>query len=150
MTLIDRGELTASVSEAGDRVANLFDGDLDTRWIAGIGGQDGSSWVRVQLARPADIARVELRIAERSIGDYPRCCASRADRQGQTQALYDGAPYPNWARLSSATAPIRHIVRLRHNSTAAIWIQANVPLRASWSIHELRLWRYDLSGGIRW
>ena len=78
MTLIPPGELTASASESADRIPNLFDGDRDTRWIAGIGGQDGSSWLRVALTRPADVARVELQIAERSIGDYRACCASRA------------------------------------------------------------------------
>ena len=85
---IDARELTATASEAADRLPNLFDRDRDSRWIAGIGGQDGSSWVRLQLARAADVARVELQIAERSIGRLSSPASHRGRGSGRTVAHF--------------------------------------------------------------
>jgi hypothetical protein len=152
MTLIPSGELTASASESADRIPNLFDGDRDTRWIAGIGGQDGSSWLRVALAHPADIARVELLLAERSIGDYPRALRIESeDAAGGRHLLYEASPYPEFgaALVRDGRYP-NLIVPFPHNrDTVALWIRQTVPSSASWSVHELRLWRYDASGGNR-
>jgi hypothetical protein len=152
LTPIPTGELTASASESADRIPNLFDGDRDTRWIAGIGGQDGSSWLRVALAHPADIARVELLLAERSIGDYPRALRIESqDAAGGTHLLYEASPYPEFGaalvrdgRYPNLTIPFPH-----NRDTVALWIRQTVPSSASWSVHELRLWRYDASGGNR-
>ena len=151
VTAIDARELSATASEARGRLENLFDGDPDTRWIAGIGGQDGSSWVRVQLSRGADVARVDLQIAERSMADYPRRLRiDSEDAAGATRTLYDDTPYPELAAgiVRDSRYP-RLTVRLPHNQTAALWIRQTAASRASWSIHELRLWRYDASGGNR-
>jgi hypothetical protein len=143
--------LTASASEAADRMPNLFDHDPDTRWIAGIGGQDGSSWVRVQLAHAADVARVTLQIAERSMADYPRVLRIESeDAAGRSRALYDGSPYPELAAAIVRDGRYPNIVvALPHNDTAVLWVRQTAASRASWSIHELRLWRYDSTGGIR-
>ena len=152
LTLIPADELTTSASESADRIPNLFDGDRDTRWIAGIGGQDGSSWLRVALTRPADVARVELQIAERSIGDYPRLLRIEGeDAAGHSHLLYEASPYPEFAaalvrdgRYPNLVIPIPH-----NGDTVALWIRQTAPSSASWSVHELRLWRYDASGGNR-
>ena len=148
---IDARELTATASEAADRLPNLFDRDPDSRWIAGIGGQDGSSWVRLQLGHAADLARVELQIAERSMTDYPRLLRiDGEDAAGRTRILYEGSPYPELGAAIVRDGRYPNIaVALPHNETVALWIRQTVPSRASWSIHELRLWRYDSSGGIR-
>jgi hypothetical protein len=148
---LDPRELTASVSESPGRVENLFDGDRDTRWIAGLGGQDGSSWVRVQLARPTDIARVSLQIAERSMTDYPRVLRiESADAAGRSRVLYDDAPYTELGKAVVENGQYPDLViALPHNETAALTIRQSAPSRTSWSIHELRLWRYDSSGGNR-
>jgi hypothetical protein len=152
LTLIPSGELTASASESADRIPNLFDRDRDSRWIAGIGGQDGSSWLRVALTHPADVARVELQIAERSMGDYPRVLRIEAeDAAGRPHLLYEGSPYPEFAAalIRDARYPAL-IIPLPHNSdTVALWIRQTVASSASWSVHELRVWRYDASGGNR-
>ena len=151
VTPIDWRELTASASESRDRLQNLFDGNPDTRWVAGIGGQNGSCWVRVQLRSVADIARVEIQIAERSIGDYPRMLRiDGEDAAGRTHALYDGSPYPELAAavVRDGRYP-RLAISLPHNQTVALWIRQTAASRLGWSIHELRLWRYDASGGIR-
>jgi hypothetical protein len=152
LTLIPPAELTASASESADRIPNLFDGDRDTRWIAGIGGQDGSSWLRVALTRPAEIGRVELQIAERSMGDYPRLLRIEGeDAAGRSHVLYEASPYPEFAaalirdgRYPTLRIPIPH-----NSDTVALWIRQTVASSASWSVHELRLWRYDASGGSR-
>ena len=148
---IDVRELTATASEAADRLPNLFDRDRDSRWIAGIGGQDGSSWVRLQLARAADVARVELQIAERSMADYPRLLRIEGeDPAGQSHTLYDDAPYPELGAAIVRDGRYPNIaITLPHNETVTLWIRQTAPSRTSWSIHELRLWRYDSSGGIR-
>jgi hypothetical protein len=148
---IDPRELTASASESRGRLENLFDGDPDTRWIAGLGGQDGTSWVHVQLARSTDIARVTLQIAERSITDYPRVLRIESeDGAGHSRVLYDAPPYTELGLgiVENGQYP-NLVIALPHNETAALTIRQSAPSRASWSIHELRLWRYDSSGGIR-
>ncbi|MEP6467752.1 MAG: discoidin domain-containing protein, partial [Parafilimonas sp.] len=151
LTLVPPAELTVSASESADRIPNLFDGDRDTRWIAGIGGQDGSSWLRLSLNHPADVARVDLQIAERSIADYPRQLRVEGeDPGGQSHLLYQASPYPEFAaalvrdgRYPTLSIPIPH------NDTVVLWIRQTAPSTASWSVHELRVWRYDASGGTR-
>ena len=149
--LLEPRELTASASEAADRVANLFDGDRDTRWIAGLGGQDGSSWVRVQLSRPMDVARVSLQIAERSMTDYPRVLRIESeDAAGRSRVLYEDTPYTELGKAVVENGQYPDLViSLPDNDTAALTIRQTAPSRTSWSIHELRLWRYDSSGGNR-
>jgi F5/8 type C domain len=148
---LESRELSASASESAGRIENLFDGDRDTRWIAGLGGQDGSSWVRVQLAHPADIGRVSLQIAERSMTDYPRRLRIESeDAAGRSRVLYDDAPYTELGKAVVANGQYPDLViALPHNETAALTIRQTAPSRASWSIHELRLWRYDSTGGHR-
>jgi hypothetical protein len=148
---IDVRELSISASESADRIPNLFDGNRDTRWMAGIGGQNGSSWVRIQFPRPLDVARVEIQIAERSINDYPRQLRiDGEDSAGQTHTLYDGSPY---AELAAAVVQDgrypRLAIALPQNQTVVLWIRQTAQSRAWWSIHELGFWRYDASGGIR-
>ena len=148
---IDARELTATASEAADRLPNLFDRDPDSRWIAGIGGQDGSSWVRVQMTHAVDLARVELQIAERSMADYPRLLRIEGeDPAGRSHTLYDGAPYPELGAAIVRDGRYPNIaITLPHNDTVTLWIRQTAASRTSWSIHELRLWRYDSSGGNR-
>jgi hypothetical protein len=151
IALVEPREISATVSESPGRIENLFDRDRDTRWIAGLGGQDGSSWVRVKLAHPADIARVSLQIAERSMTDYPRVLRIESeDAAGRSRVLYDDAPYMELgdAVVENGQYPDL-VIDLPHNETAALTIRQTAPSRASWSIHELRLWRYDSTGGNR-
>jgi len=151
IALLDKRELSATASESPGRIENLFDGDRDKRWIAGIGGQDGSSWVRVQLAHPADIARVSLQIAERSMTEYPRMLRVESeDAAGRSRVLYDDAPYTEMGKAVVENGQYPDLViALPHNETAALTIRQTAQSRASWSIHELRLWRYDSTGGNR-
>ena len=140
---IDPRELTVTASESSDRVANLLDGDPDTRWFAGLGGQDGSSWLNIRLARATNVSRVELQIAERSLADYPRQLRiDSVDAAGHLRTLYDAVPYPELgaALVRDASYPTI-VVPLPPNDTVTLWIRQTAPTRAAWSVHELRLWR---------
>lgn len=69
---------------------------------------------------------------------------------GQPHVLYDESPYPELAKALVRDGRYPNLeIRLPHNNTAVLWIRQTAPSRTSWSIHELRLWRYDSSGGIR-
>jgi hypothetical protein len=140
---IDPRTFTVSASETSDRVANLTDGDPDTRWFAGLGGQDGSAWLRVDVAQPTDVARVDLMQAERSLGDYPRQLRIESvDRAGQLRVLYDAPPYQELgaALVRDAGYPTLS-VPLPRNETVTLWIRQTAPTRSAWSVHELRLLR---------
>ena len=72
------------------------------------------------------------------------------DAAGRTHLLYDGSPYPELGAAIVRDGRYPNVaIALPHNDTAALWIRQTAPSRASWSIHELRLWRYDSSGGVR-
>ena len=95
---------------------------------------------------------MELLLAERSIGDYPRALRIEGeDAAGGTHLLYEASPYPEFgaALVRDGRYP-NLIIPIPHNrDTVALWIRQTVPSSASWSVHELRLWRYDASGGNR-
>jgi hypothetical protein len=64
--------------------------------------------------------------------------------------LYDGSPYPELAAAIVRDGRYPRLgMSLPKNQTVARWIRQTAQSRASWSIHELSLWRYDASGGIR-
>jgi hypothetical protein len=139
-TLVDAGGFNVSVSESGERVASLFDGNPDSRWI---GQQNGSSWVSVALPAAVDVERVELQIAERSMMDYPRALRIEAeDADGRVRTLYEDSPYPELAMalLEDSRYPSLRI-RLPRNQTVRLWIRETATTRRAWSIHELRLFR---------
>jgi F5/8 type C domain len=142
-TAIGAREMTVTASESLDRIANLTDGDPDTRWFAGLGGQDGSAWLRVDLAQPTDVAQVDLMQAERSLGDYPRQLRIEGvDRAGRSHVLYDAPPYVELgaALVRDASYPTVS-VRLPRNESVTLWIRQTAPTRSAWSVHELRLLR---------
>jgi hypothetical protein len=148
-TLLDAREFSASASESSDRVASMFDGDADSRWIAGLDGQTGSSWVSVVLPAAVDVERVELQIAERSMMDYPR--ALRIDAQdagGLLRTLYEDSPYPELAAalLENPRYPTLRL-RLPPNQTVRLWIRQTAATRRAWSIHELRVFTRHRPGG---
>ena len=86
---IDSRELTASASESRGPLPNLFDGDPDTRWIAGHRRPGRLELGAGAAARTRPTSRAWIsQIAERSIGDYPRMLRIEGeDAAGQTHAL---------------------------------------------------------------
>jgi len=85
------------------------------------------------------------------MADYPRVLRIESeDAAGRSRAVYEGSPYPELAAAIVRDGRYPDIaIALPHNDTAALWIRQIAASRTSWSIHELRLWRYDSSGGIR-
>lgn len=138
---LGRGDFAVSVAQAGDRAANLVDGDPDTRWF---GDQDGGSWILATLPRALDLAAVELQMAERSRMDYPReLRIESTDDSGLTRTLYEATPYPEFIAgfVRSAAYP-RLSIMLPPNSTRQLRIlETGLAPRRWWSVHELRLWR---------
>jgi hypothetical protein len=138
---VESAAMTVSTSDAGDRAKNLLDGDVDTRWF---GRQDGTSWIEVDLARPCDVARVELTLAERSIADYPRELQVEAtDGHGVTRTLYDAVPYAEFitAFVRDPRYP-RMTIALPSNQTTALTIRETGQAAGRWwSVHEVELWQ---------
>jgi hypothetical protein len=140
---IEPREFTLTASEAPDRLPFLVDGNPDSRWMAGLGGQDGSSWIAARFPAPVGISRVELQFAERSFADYPRALRIEVtDAAGAAQTLYDAPPYPEIASaiLRDPRYPVIEI-DLPRNETTALVIRQTAPTRRAWSVHELRMWR---------
>lgn len=132
-------EFTLSVSEDPQRLANLIDGDPDSRWI---GRQEGSSWIEIRFARPRDVSQVELLLARRSIDDYPReLQIDGVDDKGQRRILYRSSPYPELvAGLVGNAAYPRTDVMLPPNRTTTLTVREVAPYYGWWwSIHELGL-----------
>jgi hypothetical protein len=138
---IDATAFSVSASQNSDRVPNLTDGDVDTRWFA---DQDGSHFIELTFRGTVDVARVEIVGAERSLDEYPRQLEiTSTDSNGGNTIVYRDSPYPEILggflkdhRYPAATIalPPNSSVRLRLRETAT------VPGRW-WSVHELRVWR---------
>jgi hypothetical protein len=139
---VDPAELVVTVSAGEQRRGYLTDNDPETRWI---GFQDGSSWIATELARPYDLSRVELRLAERSIVDVPRQLRiDSIDAHGEARTLYHATPYPEFlAGFLREPASPAVAVDLPPNQTTKLWIRETAALagRRWWSVHELKLWR---------
>jgi hypothetical protein len=133
--------IRASASHSPDRLPQLFDGDLDSRWLTAV-PQTGNEWLQIDFDRPRDVGLLRLRMAERSFGDYPRSLAVDAVSGEQVRAVFEGSvlsqmaqglidegPYPN-IDLPIPGGPIRAL-RLRQTGASA---------RFFWSVHELEVW----------
>jgi hypothetical protein len=138
---IDPRDTRLSVSGPQARLPYLLDRNPDTRWLD---RQNGSSWIAVDFIRPCNVARVDLRLAARSIFDYPRELEIAAtDDNGVTRTLYRATPYPefisgfvgdpNYPRISIALPPNR-ATRLTIRETGTV-------VGRWWSVHELELWQ---------
>jgi hypothetical protein len=143
LVAIDSRQLVIAASENNDRVPALVDGDADTRWFAGLGGQDGSSWIEVRLPEHVNVAEIALQFEERSWRDYPRRLRIDATGvDGVVRTLYDAAPYAELGAALAADArhPDLHLA-LPPNDSVALKILQTAAVDAAWSVHELRLWR---------
>jgi hypothetical protein len=137
---IDPRSFTVSVSQAEDRAANLVDGDLDTRWF---GDQDGGGWIAAAFRAPEDVARVELRMAARSLLDYPRRLrVESTDESGATRTLYEAVPYAELLTGVVQNGAYPSItIALPPNQSRTLRIRETAAARRWWSVHELALWR---------
>ena len=97
----------------------------------------------MQLARPSNIARVELQLAERSMMDYaPHLEIESTDEGGRTRRLYRASPYPELAAAILRNGRYSALqLDVPANETVTLRVRQTSATRRSWSIHELRLWR---------
>lgn len=133
--------IAASASAANDRLAFLFDGDVDSRWLTG-GPQSGVEWLDLQLDRPRDVRVVRLQLGRRSFGDYPRELAIDVREDGGvTRTVFRGSVLPMLARgiVADGEYPFVDIVLPANWARALRLRQLGAANRFFWSIHELRL-----------
>ncbi len=146
LTPIPSSQIHATASDGdADRLALAFDRDPDSRWFSGH-AQRGDEWIRLDFDRPAHVAGIRLRLAGRSLGDYPRNLRIESiDEQGHasalrsspvltelTQGLLLDGDYP-WIDVSvpPSVAPSKAIV-LKQTGTTRSWY---------WSVHEIEVLR---------
>src|SRR4051812_1683461 len=132
-------DFRATASDAGDRLALAFDGDGDTRWLTGR-AQSGDEWIALRFDPPRDVARLELQVAARSFGDYPRALTiESAGENGATSVLYRAPMIVPFARALATGAALPAIaLSLPPNRTATLTIrQTGRTRRWFWSVHEL-------------
>jgi hypothetical protein len=137
---IDPGALRVTTSDAGDRIAQMFDSDAGTRWFIDR-PQDGRTWIRIALDRPRDVSQLALVMAWRSVGDYPRDLMVESSNATQSAVLYQGDTLGALGRSivrPGATPEIR--IDLPPNSTHTLTIRQTGSSRRWWSIHELELY----------
>ena len=138
--LIPTTAIHARASHSSDRLALLFDGDRDTRWLTG-GHQSGGEWIELELDRPRNIGLVRMQTGERSFGDYPRDLAIDVVEDGRVRTLFHGSVLPAFGSGFAidnsypwVDVPLpdnrAHIIRLR---------QLGITHQLFWSIHELEL-----------
>lgn len=130
-----------TVSQGPDRAQALVDGDLDSRWFA---NQDGNASIEVALAQPADIAAVDLRLADRTLGDYPlELQVDATDDRGVTRTLYRAVPYPEFISgfVANPAYPRMRIVLPSNRSSRLTIRDTGIAPGRWWSVHELELWR---------
>jgi hypothetical protein len=137
---IGNEEFVPSFSELAVRKHDPFDGDPETRWY---GSQADSCWIAMTFAKPNDVARVELQLAERSLQDYPRDLQIDAlDADGRSRTLYRESPYVElMAGLLRDWRYPTMAIPLPPNETLTLTIRASAHAPVFWSVHEVRLWR---------
>jgi len=140
---IPAGRLRMTASHMPDRIRFAVDGDPETRWISRQ-AQSGDEWIQIDLDAPADVRLLQMRMARRSFGDYPRHLVIEGSGvDGRPAVLYqgdvlapfgrgivEGGPYPT---IDLPLPPNRsQTLRLRQTATTRTWF---------WSLHELAVWK---------
>jgi hypothetical protein len=143
MKSISLDHLHATTSDGADRIAAAFDRDPDSRWSTDR-AQQGDEWIRIDFDQPIRVGGIRLRMAGRSLSDYPRTLVVEGvdDRGSETtlrsgpvlaelaQGLLADADYPSIdIALPAASAPLKAIV-LRQTGTTR---------DSYWSVHEIQV-----------
>lgn len=119
--------VTAVSTEPGGSVANMTDGDPNTRWSSGH-GQTPGDWVQVDLGAPATFSQISLDVGPNT-GDYVR--------QYEVQVSPDGASWTAIARGAGRTG----VMTIPLPATTARYVRL-VSLASSgswWSVTELNI-----------
>lgn len=137
---IAASSIRATASRQDDRLAALFDGDVDSRWLSGV-PQRGDEWVQLDLGAPRDVRVLRLRTGVRSFGDYPRDLSVESIEGETTRTLFRGSPLPHFVRglLADPDYPWIDIVLPENHARTLRLRQLGTSRTFFWSIHELRL-----------
>jgi hypothetical protein len=119
--------VTTVSTEPGGSIANMTDGNPDTRWSSGH-GQTPGDWVQVDLGAPATFSQISLDTGS-SAGDYVR--------QYEVQVSADGSTWTAIARGAGRTgvdtiplpATTARFIRIVSEASSGSW----------WSIGELNV-----------
>ena len=139
-TPIPSSAIHAESSHSQDRLALLFDGDVDSRWLSGP-PQGGDEWISLGFDRPRDVAVIGLRMAERSFGDYPRELTVESISDDGSTTVFRGSVLPALTRGVLERGDYPEIaLRLPANRSRGLRLrQLGRAGRFFWSIHELRV-----------
>jgi hypothetical protein len=141
LTLLDPKAFELRASHQAARLPLIFDGNLDTRWMTGE-RQAGTEWVEVRLPRPADLRRLEMVGAGRTLLDYPQHLSiDSTDPAGASQSLFDDGVVDRYVE-SVAFNDLHPSITLKlpRNQTVMLRIGQTGRGASWWSIHELKLW----------
>jgi hypothetical protein len=142
---LDPGTFEVHASHQEGRLGFLFDGDIDTRWMTGT-PQEGDEWITIRLAKPANVARVQIASSPRGQNDYPRrLTIESVDRVGVARTLFDDGVVDRLVEalaVDERRAPIT--IDVPENLTSTLRIRQTGHSTAWWSIHELTVWERHL------
>jgi len=139
---IPRGDVAADSPLSPERLAYLFDGNLDSRWLSG-GPQSGSERLVLRFVdRTRDVALVRIETSPRSIGNYPRHLVIEAvDDNGKAAVVFDGSVLPALG-AGLVEDPIREPIELwlPRNRTRTLQLRQTAQTATwFWAIDELKL-----------
>ena len=141
LTIMDPRAFEMRGSHEERRLPMLFDGDLDTRWMTST-RQAGTEWIEIRLSRPADVGRLGLVGAARTLLDYPRHLRiDAAGPEGASRVLFDDSivdRYVEAVAIDDRRPAIK--VDLPGNRTTTLRIAQTGRGIGWWSIHELKIW----------
>jgi hypothetical protein len=138
---VESSALHVRASHSPERLALALDGDPETRWLSAT-RQSGDEWIDIEFDRPLDVSGIEMVLASRSFGDYPRRLAVDVVDETGRHTAFDDTVLPQFAAglIKDGNYPGIE-VRLAPNHARAVRLRQLGTTRSFfWSIHELRVW----------
>jgi hypothetical protein len=147
LTPLASGARSITSSHARERLGQLVDGNHDNRWISGT-RQTGDEWIEIELREPATVRVLQLMMAERSLGDYPRkLMVESIGPAGDVRQVFHGSVLPHLALglVRNGSHPTIDL-QLEPNMTRTLRLRQTGTTRTfNWSIHELEVWGMTVS-----
>jgi hypothetical protein len=109
----------------------------------------GDEWIRIDLREPATIRLVQLMLADRSLGDYPRGLVVESIGPDHiVRTVFEGSVLPHLGAgiVRDGRYPTLAVVLDDNRSTAIRLRQTGTTRTFYWSIHEIALWEQKTPG----
>jgi hypothetical protein len=134
-------ERAARASAMPERIRDVFDGNVRTKWVSGA-TQSGGEWLRFEFAADLDVGRVIILADRFGVWDYPRRVAVESETaDGSRMTLYAGSYLPMLMRgLAGGAAGWPAVLELPSNRSRALWLRQTGRSGRPWAVHELRLY----------